>query len=59
MTKAEMINELMKDSKAFFPQLIIEKLNKRSKSTIEFYFDIQYRRGVPAKFVIDNIIRIG
>lgn len=59
MTKKEMINELMEGNTYAHPQMVEQKLNRKSKSIIEFYFNTQYRTDVEKKYVIDNIIRIG
>ena len=54
-----MIKELMEDNTYAHSLSIEAKLNRRSASTIRFYFD-QYKRGQYGKeLAIENIIRIG
>lgn len=60
MTKQDMINELMEGNNFAHPQMIREKLNRKSAGVIGFYFNTQYRaKGMDKASVIENIIRIG
>ena len=60
MKKQDMINELMEGNNFAYPQMIREKLNRKTTSVIEFYFNTEYRaKGMDKASVIENIIRIG
>lgn len=60
MKKQDMINELMEGTNFAYPQMIRKKLNRKTTSVIEFYFNIEYRsQGMNKESVIKNIIYIG
>lgn len=60
MKKQDMINELMDGTDFAYPQMIREKLNRKTTSVIEFYFNIEYRaKGMDKESVIKDIIYIG